>query len=607
MGKVHKAQVEFIVIVVLLIIGAVVILYNYQISTLKPVTPKVEQQIKNTINTFLKESIYYNLRIISSNGGFLRPKRESLRFKGKQVNYWSHNGEKTVPNIERNLVNGIEDYINRNKDYLVSLFKGRNITIGKASVSINMLDNMLRVKIDMPVSINDKIFQRLWNVDVETKLGEIIKLSKYLLVFEEKNKLFEYSTLISITQPIDDFETGLWYKFVTHCEYFHKEWEDIRPLMENVIKMTLAHIYMPDEYPLNIADKTRYLKYVGFEEKYPDLSISFHLPDGFKFDRNTFSFTPEPITVSSKRLKSGLCKPESSYITYNLTYPVIVVIKDPYTQNLFKFAFDVYIVENMPGEYLTFVTKETTHLEVCKSMDCRINISVVGIKPIEGAIISFRNCMLGKTNKNGIYTGYSPCGLGRLEVRKTGYKTFSEIKNANQLHNIVINMKKSIPINVFFYEVRMQNNNDSYFIPFSKRSISPVRGKDVILEIRDMEGNIILKRTFERQGELITIPEGEVVINAKLIENISDKLIIKSAVISNFEIKNDYKYLYIYLPRMEGFEFISDDGVDILMEKIPLALELSNALKECNIGPLSNKRLGLEKALVYYKNIGVCE
>jgi hypothetical protein len=607
----RKGQVEFIAVVVLVIIGAIVVLYTYQTGLLTPPPAGVADEqasVRNTVVNFVREAAYYTIKDISLNGGFREEQTNSLTFRGKQVNYWLYKGEKTIPDVGKNFVRGVEHYLNRNREALASSLKGKNVSIGEATVSANILNNKIKLAVSMPVTVKGYPLQQPFNVEVETKLGEVVDFSEELIGFQTENSFFEYSTLFNVMQPVDGFETGLWYKIITGCTQFSKDWNDVKPLMEGVIRVTLAHVYMPGKAPLGIADKSSYLKHLipAFEnKKYSDLSVSFHLPDGFELDRGDFSFNPEPISVNSERLKSGICKPESVYIRYNLTYPVVVLVEDPYTRNLFRFAFDTYITDNMPAGYPEFGAVKSLQAEVCEKLDCMVTVTVSGSGGVEGASVSFRGCKLGETDKDGFFSGYSPCGLGAFEVRKTGYGSFSDIRNVNQLQDAEIKLKKLVPVNLFFYEVAVRNTSDSYFIP-SKNSVKPVSGKSVIMEFRDAaSGETVLQSTFDKQGELVEIPEGTYLISGMLTDTVGDKVSVQSQFLYRFEVGPDIKYLYIYLPKMGGFGFTEEENPTII-KMMPLAVELSNVLKECGIGPVSTEKFTLTKALVYYKDTGRC-
>ena len=206
---------------------------------------------------------------------------------GKSVPYWERQGQLLAPDVQANIANGIKGYIAGNKDSVSSSFGGKEVVFGDPQVTVNVLDSQISITVYMPTTVNGAQVPQPYVVSVPTKVGEVIEFSKALVQNQIQNRYIEYFLISSIMiSPYDGpSQTVPTHIFLTKCgDFVFKSWFDIRPHMEEMIKTTLAHTYMPDKYPTNVEQTSGFAKYAIPElagKKHFDLNVSFGVSDTF--------------------------------------------------------------------------------------------------------------------------------------------------------------------------------------------------------------------------------------------------------------------------------------------------------------------------------------
>lgn len=594
-------------VLVLLIVGGVVVYYAYQSGTMTPPSPGVSQEqesVKNTVENFIRESAYHTLKDLSQYGGFLEAQKNSVEFQRGRANYWMVGGQKNIPNLKENFISGVRKRINGYIGSLEESLKEKNVTLKEASVSANILGDEISLTVNLPTYVRGYPVQQPYQVEIPTKIGDIYEFSKAFLQEQSKERYFEYFTLSTmfLTSPRDMF--SFMYAIDTNCDdpAVHYSWEELSPEMEGVIKATLAKVYMPGKAPENTLQKSVHPKYSLSEldgKGYKDLEVSFHLPEEFALDREAYSFQPDPVHVEAERT-GGICVPSSVTVNHSLRYTTVAVIRDPFTQNLFRFAFPVDIKGNEPGEYKPGYP-QSPQAQVCGNMGCKMDINT----GVEGASVYFRGCYLGKTDGDGSYSGLSPCGFGELKIEKRGYESYSEVKDIEDLQGVEIQFKKLVPVNVFLYEVKMVETESGYGISKSPMTINPVSG-NVSIRLKSISGEEEYDLLSDDRVITTRVAEGDYIVTGMLTSALGGEKLLLSQFTDRILLEEEGD-LYIYFPREPGLPVQESElTAEKRLDFIGRALNLSAALKKCGIGPVSTEKYTLESSLVYDKITGKC-
>ncbi len=598
--NIRKGQAELIILVGIIVVFVAVVFYTYQSSLFTaPVTPETEN-IRNTIENFIREGARDTLRTMYDYGGYLEAQPGSVIFLGKEIPYWQKSGQVSYPDVRQNLVQGVTSYLNENKDSLEAMLAGKNVTLGTAYVSAVILGSQITLTVNMPTQYMEQSLQQPYVVTVPSKLGEIYEFSKGFAAQEATSRYFEYFTVSSMM--ISPFEGGVQavpvVVLLTQCgEMVFKTWFDIKPGMEDVIKTTLAHTYMPGKSPLGVMHKTSFPKYMIPEignKAYEDLNISFHLPDDFELTQSNFQFTPNPISAFTEPVPmTSQCYSNPVYVKYAVNYPVIVRVKDSLTGDSFHFAIDVSIYDNAPRPWTSDTTGYTPEVqqEICENQLCTASITVTDSSgaPVSGAEASFMGCPIGRTDSNGIVTASIPCGIGPLVIYKNRYQTFEQMMSSDHLEGTTISIEKIPVVNLNFYEVNIVNNTltDEYWIRVGDvNMIDDITDETIHIIFYDLSTGETYERIYEnRQATIRHIPPGSYAVTAMLSS--PDMAIMYGAVLTTLTITEDMDggTLYVYLPYNFEFKDITDS-----VEKTVASRTLTAVLEECGIGPISSEQ-----------------
>ena len=598
-----KGQVEFIIIVGLLIVVSVVVFYAYQSGLIgkSPVPSNIAEQqrtVKSSLENFIRNAALETIRTLATNGGYLSSdafELGSVKFNGKDVPYWQKNGVVNYPDIKSNFVKGVTDYLNENREYLSSAL-GSNITLGEASVSAEFLNDRIILRVNMPTTVKGYPIQQPYIVEVNTKFGKLVDFSTKFVNYATNTRPFEYHTLS--TMLLSPMENGVSvipiYIALMDCgSYVFKSWNDVKPELEHAIAVTLAQTYMPGKAPVNMLKKSGYPKYTLTSidgNTYSDIDVKFYLPDDFELTRETFKMTPDPISAFAKPVPfAGVCVSDPVYVNYYLTYPVVVRASDG-TSNL-QFAFQVYINNNQPGDWSTITTVETdTHAMLCSNPSCYVDMTVKSSsgQPISMASVSFMNCPLGVTDENGRIAGPAPCGAGKLEIIKNGYGAYKEMKTSDELTGEVTLYKRPT-VNFVPYEVSVQEWSDGkHVIYYGEDYIRPVTDKMVYLAFYPKENPfkdrvLPIEVYLDSSGTTTDVlPAGEYMASGYLMSQ--DFTTMYGGFVADVVIEEDMdgKDVYVYIPVSPEFEELTNQTE--IGEKM---IELTNVLYECGILPVS--------------------
>lgn len=595
----RKGQVEFIVILGLLVVIAVVVFYSYQSGILGPVISPDASLAEESVSSLIRTAAYDTLTNMSLYGGYLNADSfpmGSVTKDGKEVPYWQRNGQVNYPDIHANFKEGVRDYITENKDAFGSAYTeeyGKELVLGNPSVSANFFSDRIELLVNMPTTLDGNAVPQPYTMTIATMLEEIKDFSVSYLTFAGSNRPLEYFTMGTVLfSPVNDGEHDVpLYVHLTECgDILYRDWFDIKSGMEYAIKTTLEHTYMPGKYPQDVLHMTSHPKYslppLNGKE-YGDIDVNFFTPDDFELTPQTLQFVPNPVYVKSELIPmTTICQSEPVFVKYFLNYPAITKVRDPLTNNIFRFATDVFIFNNTPGGWGEEGYQPDT--SVCASPGCDADISVKDStgNPVSDAALTFMGCILGRTDSSGSYSGEAPCGIGPLEVYKEGYGTYTEMYSIEELDGVSVTLYGTPGVNLHFYEVHVQE------LEITQQYLINDKGLDYIntrhqnqfahMSFYSYSENEFYQNSFEnRVGRISNIPADNYYVAGILITNglASGEFLYDYTITEGL----DGKDLYIYLPYLEGFESIEDD--EAYMEKVD---HLTTVLDKCGLGPISD-------------------
>jgi hypothetical protein len=604
-----KGQTEIVVVLGIVVVAVVVITYAYQFGMFGasdvPASIKVKyDSVKASFESLVMDGAQETVRKLSLYGGYLDNSSfplGSVTFLGKEVPYWQYNGQVSYPDLKQNFIKGLKDYLSRNKETVAQSLNMAGVDMSDPQVSANFLPNKIVVTVNMPVTIDGTSVSKPYSVEVQTRLSEIDEFSRGFASYTANNRPFEYYTLSSmIISPMEeDVHTVPLFIFLTQCgEYVFKSWSDVKPVMEQVIKATLAQTYMPGKAPNNTMRTSGSPKYMLVPingKRYEALDVNFHLPDEFELTPADFQFTPDPIVATSKMMPMvGQCQSDPVYVNYYLSYPVIARVKDPLTQNVFQFALHVFIKDNVPGEWASSGYETDVQRQICSNPQCTAQITVRDSSggPVSYASVSFMGCSLGSTGPDGVLKAAAPCGIGPLQVYRQDYDSYSKMESSDRISGLTISLVKTPLINAHFYEVTVQNMPMSGEYYITENAVTPLAsGHAVYMNLLDPANVKSYQFGYNAAGGKISgMPAGYYVIAGTLISQV-DEL---GAFLIDYNIMEslDGKDVYIYLPNELGYKQITDS-----VQKAEATVALTNVLIKCGLGPVSTSEV---------KNFKVC-
>ncbi|MEM7825128.1 MAG: hypothetical protein QXO27_04110 [Candidatus Aenigmatarchaeota archaeon] len=602
MNKAHKkGQVEFIVIVALIIIAIVaVILASRQAIVPSPVTPGLPEEAKtvkdavvNLINAGLKE----NLLLIYNQGGEIKPK-PSVKFGFFDTRIWTGCGEVSIPDVSKEIGSAILAYLRGNlKDEMDFYGKHVIFDFSKARSEVDIIKDRITIRIYLPTKVEDYDVPQPYETNIQSKLYDILDFSKNFVNDVNSTRFFEIVTLTSMVHS--NPESDKWVPLVgtqVGCgNILFKTRKDILPGIKGIMRYVASHVVWNTQ-PMKLAENPFYpINSVG-GKFYPDLQVAFAYPPSWdeEIDKN-FAFAPDPLRVVPKPIMPLLPFCMAPYtVLYNFRYPVIVMVEDSLLNQWFKFAVMVNIENSQPGNCSMKFGEESEYAKICvNEANCQAKIIVKDSSgnPIEGADADFYICNIGRSDNNGVIQGKIPCIVSELHVYKEGYRSFGDLFRSDELGEKEIVLKKieeSITLHLKGIEVEAKGDDkdgtkddgkfETYQVKGSSTSLTPFVNKDmvVIMTLSPVSPNYftgedtaLIILNYDENGNIIsdinisglqpisyyftlTVAENETGIPLGYINN------------SVIDIGEGDKEFYIYTPlvlKVDG-EDIKEPGVD---------------------------------------------
>jgi hypothetical protein len=441
-------------------------------------------------------------------------------------------------------------------------------------------------------------------VTANTHYGEMYDFARSFTNYEAVNRPFEYFTVSSmVLSPMEGgHHTIPIYEILVGCgDYLYASSYDVMPEVSKAIAKTVSHTYMPGKVPENTMRTSSSPKYTLVPlngKNYEALDIDFLLPDGFELDFSNFRMSPDPATGMAEPIPMvGQCiGTDPVDVEYSLDYPVVVSIKDPESNSILQFAIQVKVVGNQPGGWDAVSPEDDIMAEICSDPTCLIDLEIEDTSgsPLEGANVRFMGCFIGNTDGSGSYSGLAPCGLGSLHVAKRGFGDFSEVRTSGELTGSVA-LEKMPVVNLVFHEVVVQDQGSGQYMVFFG-DVIPIQERRVYITFRPF-GDPVKEYNFFTQDSSLTVknmPAGDYVLAVSLTEPVETGEILKGGLIYFYDLDESFVGdLHVYIPSTFGLNSITDET-----ERKQKVSDLSEALYECGIGPLTQTPYYQEEACV---------
>ncbi|MEK6845665.1 MAG: hypothetical protein AABY26_02810 [Nanoarchaeota archaeon] len=474
-----KAQVTiFIILGILLLLALLLVIFvKKEIITFKPEElsltqkSKVETYLTNCIEQLGEEALLK----VGEQGGYVEVPKDILGDASQYlraspfhvVPYWAYGQNTQIPSLSEMKV-GIDKHI---RDNLRSCVKNWKSFVGEYDIS-----EKSELSVNTEIVESKVIFNVHWDLMVKNKAGEVvsevidhvtespIKLKK----IQETAKLITEKEMAElkledITQDLLALEhpqvplTGM------EISCTKKKWktDSVKEKFQDMLRINLRELQIGGtdviEYPAELPSyKNHYLWNLGDEFKQPQLAVTFNYENSYPF---LFEVYPQKGgMLSSNQIGGGnllsfFCMQSWKFV-YDVSYPVIVTVKDKTTGYNFKFGLTAHLKNNLPDRSDGYVPKSTLMdqtfanydaTEFCK--DARVPMSALTYKlvendytgiyyrtPLEKVNLTFTclyyKCPLGSTTYDflgkgdvaGLSTNYPYCVGGILRGQKENYK-----------------------------------------------------------------------------------------------------------------------------------------------------------------------------------------
>jgi hypothetical protein len=451
MNSRRKGQVEFIVIVALVIIGVVVfvIASRQSIIPTAPTSgiPEEAKTIKDAVMNLMRAGVKEKLTLLYNQGGALKPSL-SVKFGAFDTAIWSACGQKNIPDISKEVGAGILSYLRENlKDEMDFSGKTAKFDFSKASTEVGIIKDAINIRIYLPTKVESYDVQMPYEVTVASKLYDVLDFSNNFVTDNANNRFLEVVTLTSMVHSNPD--SDLWVPVAgmqSGCgNPLMKTRNQLLPGIKGIIKYTVSHVVWNTK-PLKLAENPFYpINSVG-GKYYPDLQVAFAYPPSWDSEVDKyFAFSPDPLRIIPKPIVPiiPLCMAPYS-VAYSFRYPTVVMVEDSSMNQWFKFAVMVDINGTQPGQCDANFNKQSEYDKVCIiDAKCTAKITVKNTtgSPVAGASVNFYICDVGTTDANGVAEGNIPCMISELHVYSSGHRSYGDLFRSDELQDKAVTIQ----------------------------------------------------------------------------------------------------------------------------------------------------------------------
>ena len=427
-----KAQVTIFIIIAIVLVALVAGFFLFRSSVTKSALPASVEPVYTSFLSCLEEDINVGVGVLGVQGGYIElpefspgsahmPFSSQLNFLGNPVPYWyyvSGNGleKEQVPSkreMERQLENFIQDEI-MNCVFDSYYEQGFEIVSGEPKAQVLIMDNLVRVNLDMDLDIRkgeDKVLISNHKLDVKSNLGSLYSSALKVYNHQQETLFLEQYGLdvLSLYAPVDGVELT--------CS-----------------PMTWVASDVFEEVMEAVEFNTLFLRTTGDRKDYFYVNLPVKEEVRFVNSRNwanSFEVLPSqgnllvanPIGNQQGLGILGFCYVPYHFV-YNLKYPVLVqVYKD---NEVFQFPIGVVIQGNNPRKPLD-ATATGFASEVCNYMNTDMEVRTYdsSSSPLNTEIYYecfAETCYIGRTTNGVIKSAFPQCVNGHIIAKAEGFK-----------------------------------------------------------------------------------------------------------------------------------------------------------------------------------------
>lgn len=492
-----KGQVEFVVIIALVIIAiAVVIIASRQAVVPPSVTPTLTEEaktIKDSVVNLIRAGVQDKLLLIYNQGGTLKPSLP-VKFGVFDTQVWSACGETNIPDVSQEIGAGVWAYLRENlKDEMEFYGKNVKFDFSKPKYEVDIFKDRINIRVYLPTKVEDLDIPQPYEISVASKLYDVLDFSKNFVSDNSKTRFFEMVTLTSMIHSNPENEA--WVPVAgaqTGCgNILFKTRNQLLPGIKGIIKYTVSHVVWNTK-PLRLAENPFYPVTSVGGKLYPDTQVTFAYPPSWDAEIDKyFAFSPDPLRVIPKPLMPMIAFCMGPYsVAYSFRYPVVVMVEDAALNQWFKFAVMVDIQNTQPGNCTAEFGKTSDYAKTCVAdakCDARITVKNTTGSPLEGADVGFYICDMGTTDTNGVVSGKIPCMISELHVYKKGYRSFGDLLRSDEVEEKTVTMEKIEDVITIYFkglEAEAKNKNGegkygTYTIKGSSKDITDFDDKNL--------------------------------------------------------------------------------------------------------------------------------
>jgi hypothetical protein len=452
MNSRRKGQVEFIVIVALVVIGVVVFIFASRQSVIPTAPasgiPEEAKTIKDAIVNLMRAGVKEKMALIYNQGGTLTPSSLSAKFGAFNTEVWSACGQNNIPDVSKEIGAGILAYLRENlKDEMDFSGKTAKFDFSKPRYEVDVIKDAVNIRVYLPTKVESYDIQQPYEISISSKLYDVVDFSKNFVSDNSKSRFFEVVTLTSMVHSNPDNEA--WVPVAglqSGCgNPLMKTRKQLLPGIKGIIKYTISHIVW-NTPTLKLAENPFYpVNSVG-GKYYPGLQVAFAYPPSWDSEIDKyFAFSPDPLRIIPKPIVPLIPFCMAPYaVSYSFRYPAIVMVEDKTLNQWFKFAVMVDIQNTQPGNCTAEFGKESEYSKVCVNdakCDAKITVKNTTGSPVEGASVGFYTCDVGTTDSNGVVEGKIPCMISELHVYDKGHRSYGDLFRSDELKDKTVTVE----------------------------------------------------------------------------------------------------------------------------------------------------------------------
>ncbi len=468
-----KAQVTIFIIlgIILLLAGALIFLFQKEVFTFKPEEiiltekGKIENYISGCITEIGDEALF----LAGLQAGYVEVP-EDIFGDGNQhlklspenvVPYWARESEVSIPSLDY-----IEEEINKKiEEGLRDCLLGREAFEGTYDII-----EKSNIEASTEAVAAKTIFNVKWDLEIKDKAGEVItelidhtaeSPIKLKRVYETAKKIMERELtdlkLEYLTQDLIALEHSKVPVSGIELSCSKKKWKvsEAKDTLKDMLRVNIRELKVegtnfvefPDELPYY---QNHYVWDIGEISK--DVSVVFNFDSNYPF---LFYVTPQKSGILESGMQGGsdmlsfLCL-QTWKFTYDISYPVLVRVRDETTGYNFQTAFTVHLVKNTPKREAA-ETRSPSHFvetitgeDYCRDMNMLMTVNTYELvennqgvywrEPLEDVDVSLTclkyRCEIGQSEYGfegrghvaGLRTVFPYCVGGILRGEKEDYK-----------------------------------------------------------------------------------------------------------------------------------------------------------------------------------------